>query len=172
MFITKVIPSVSLTFTLILSARFTKCSLVIIAVVTVVGWRAEARVHKFSHGHLLKMWNSYYKKIINKIDLSRFPVKVELGVDGTDLTVSIDNACRAKGTPMSIVLRRPLIRTESREETVQYIYWNIQELLLHELAECFHVDNRVAYDPHLAEKQGLILGIPNKEWNGRAVLPE
>ena len=119
------------------------------------------------------MWNSYYKKILKYVDVSKFPMKMTLSLEPATLVVTLkDISCRRTGNPMFIVVRRRLLQAESEDEALRYIYWCVQEAVLHEVAETFKYKRERIFDPHEGrEKTDMAQVIPPEEgWQGRGVL--
>lgn len=125
-----------------------------------------------------------YPKIIKQIDLSMFPVKLELSLNfgihfltkNQPLCISMEGTKNPiTGIPNArLTFDSQLLDTEDEQEAIDFIYWRIQEFLLHELAECFHVNKKQVYRPH--EDTGVtkfILPKPDNSWTeDRAVSVE
>jgi len=99
------------------------------------------------------------KEAINMIDFSDFPMDIKVTIDRDNLHIAVDNCLhRVTKKPHVITLTRPLIHTTDLSVAIKYIYWNVQEMVLHELAECFYVNNQRVFDPHIVDEVGDILG--------------
>jgi len=112
-----------------------------------------------------------YRKLIQRVDVSKFPSDIELAIDQRQLLVTLKGVtCINTGKPLSLQFHRAFLDTEDTQEALLYIYWNIQEALMHELAECFRVNGKVKHDPHLTEegRKAMLLGPPIEDWRGRA----
>lgn len=115
-----------------------------------------------------------YKDVIKGIDFSIFPMETNVLVEkDIYLRIDVHTGCRDTGKPFRIETRRPLILSNNKKEIVDYIYWSLQNVILHEVAESFKVDGVRTYDPHtgrVPNALALTIDIPNKNWEGRSVV--
>jgi hypothetical protein len=114
-----------------------------------------------------------FKEAVNNIDISKFPIEISLRVDDTAVYVRLDGLnCKYASKGFSFEMRRAFIVTQDMSEAVKFVYWCIQEAVLHEVAECFLSEGERICDPHIAkpdDKQGNIMGAPDKSWKERQI---
>ena len=72
---------------------------------------------------------------------------------------------------MLIKVRRRLLQADSEEEALRYIYWCVQEAVLHEVAETFKYMHEIAFDPHKNRGETDMAQVipPEDGWNKRGV---
>lgn len=77
------------------------------------------------------------------IELRNFPFNVTefRATSNSTVVVAFDVPDREAHTPFTL-------RREVRASTAEAIYEELQDMVLHELAEAFHVDGERVYDPH------------------------
>ena len=100
-------------------------------------------------------------------------MKMVLSLEKGTLVVTLkDVSCRRTGKSMKIEVRRRLLQAESEDEALRYIYWCVQETVLHEVAETFKYHHEIIFDPHKGrEETDMAQVIPPEEgWQTRGVL--
>ena len=115
-----------------------------------------------------------YKKLVKRINLKSFPLPLSLSVEDNYLNVTMDVKCRNTGKALYLHARRRLLDTDDKNEALRYLYWNVQEAVLHELGECFLYKKGRLFDPHENEKgrQLMLMGPPDESWLTRGAPDE
>ena len=104
--------------------------------------------------------------------MSNFPMEMELFLEPSTLVVAMKGIkCKSTGNPMTISVRRRLLRADSEREAVRFIYWCVQEAVLHEVAETFRYMHKIAFDPHKGRPETELAQVipPEADWNSRGV---
>lgn len=112
------------------------------------------------------MYDSLYKRVLKRVCVKDFPMKITLQIHRNRLCIRLYGVkCRKTGEELAYLeFNRRLVKLDTEEQILKYIYWNIQEAVLHEIAETFKFESRIAYDPHMPETGSLIIGPPDKNW--------
>jgi hypothetical protein len=111
---------------------------------------------------------SYYKEVIDCIDLSSFPIKTTLSADRKNLYIRFYGITSVvtKQPLKYLEFKRPLLNSEDKKEIEKFIYWSLQNFILHEVAECFIFNGNKIYDPHNQKDSNVsdILPKPDESW--------
>jgi hypothetical protein len=115
---------------------------------------------------MLNPWgiDAAYRQAVKGIDLSGFPIKATVELVGSQIAITFHELSdRETGRPRDFVFKRKLVEVDGVVAAVEYIYWSVQEFLLHELAECFKFNSSRIYDPHKCEELGMIMA-KSSQW--------